>query len=93
MIAYIKPSGKLFVGSERLSAMSKQISEARIGWHANLPKLRTKRDPETQVGISGACKLYPLDELPAKLEGGKIVIDRKYLDTYLPQTIDRPVSG
>ena len=51
----------------------------------------TARTPRG-VGISGACKLYPLDELPAKVVGDKIVIEKSVLDGWTVQPVDRPVG-
>jgi Membrane iron-sulfur containing protein FtrD-like len=92
MVAYVKPSGKLFVGvSFCIPCKSKgQTLEADGTLRCNA--CGTKRDAETGVGISGACRLYPLDELPAKVAGGKIVIDNAAMDQWTPQPLDRKVG-
>ncbi len=93
MVAYVKPSGKLFVGvSFCIPCKGKQQTLEADGI-LRCSACGTTRDAETGVGISGACRLYPLDELPAKVVGGKIVIDNAAMDQWTPQPTDRKVGA
>ena len=93
MIAYVKPSGKLFVGvSFCLPCKGKRQSIDADGT-LRCESCGTKRDLETGVGISGACRLYPLDEVPATVTGGNIVIQNSVLDGWTAQPLDRPVGA
>lgn len=92
MIAYVKPSGQAFVGVSYCIPCKGVGQWLDADGTLTCESCGTKRDPETGVGISGACKLYPLDEMPAILEGGKLTIDRAILDTWKAQPLDRPVG-
>lgn len=92
MIAYVKPSGKLFVGVS-YCAPCKGISHALTTDGAlTCDACGTKRDAETEIGISGSCRLYPLDEIPATIDGDRIVIDAEVLDNWIEQPLDRQVG-
>ncbi len=93
LIAYIKPSGKLFVGVSYCPPCRGTSQRIEPDGTLTCGTCGTKRDLETEAGISGACKLYPLDEMPVKVVGDRIEIDRSDLDKYTPQPIDRPVGG
>lgn len=92
MIAYVRPSGKLFVGVSY--CVPCQGTGQSFGDDGTLTcdSCGTKRDLESGVGISGACKLYPLDELPVTLVDGTISIDKSVLDSWTVQPTDRPVG-
>ena len=93
MIAYVKPSGKLFVGvgycipckgtRQRIDADGTLTCEA----------CGTKRNLETIAGLSGTCRLYPLDEIPATASGGQITLQNSALDSWTPQPSDRPTGA
>lgn len=93
LIAYIKPSGKLFVGVSFCPPCKGEGQRIEPDVTLTCETCGTKRQLETQIGVSGACKLYPLDELPSKVEGGKLVIDKAVLDSWTPQPLDRPSGG
>lgn len=92
MIAYVKPSGKAFVGVSYCPPCEGQRQRVDADLTLTCSSCGTKRNLETGVGISGACKRYPLDELPAKIVGGNIVVDRTALDSWTPQPKDRQVG-
>jgi hypothetical protein len=89
LLAYVKPSGKLFVGVNYCAPCQGKGQELNADGTLTCTTCGTKRNPETQVGISGGCRLYPLDELPATVAGGKIVIDKSVLDKWTAQPLDR----
>lgn len=93
MVAYVKPSGKLFVGVSYCIPCKGTGQRIETDGTLTCETCGTKRSPETQVGISGACKLYPLDEIPAKVSGDKIVVDQTVLDQWTPQPTDRQIGG
>lgn len=92
LMAYVKPSGKLFVAvsfcppcegeGQRIEAPGTLVCES----------CGTKRDLEQGIGISGACKLYPLDELPVTVVGDRINIDKSVLDSWTAQPKDRQIG-
>lgn len=93
LIAYIKPSGKLFVGISYCPPCRSTAQRIEPDGTLTCGSCGTKRDLETEAGISGACKLYPLDEMPVKVVGDRIEIAKSDLDKYSPQPLDRPVGG
>lgn len=92
LIAYVKPSGALFVGISFCPPCQGEWQTIQGDSTLTCNACGTKRDLETQVGISGSCKLYPLDELPVTVEGDSIIIDRAAIDTWTPQPLDRQVG-
>jgi hypothetical protein len=92
LIAYVKPSGKLFVGVSFCAPCESEKQIIEPDQTLTCASCGTKRNIETQVGISGACKLYPIDELPATVAGGKITVDKSVLDKWTPQPKDRQVG-
>lgn len=93
MIAYIKPSGKLFVGVSYCPPCQGKGQRIEAGGTLVCETCGTVRTLESGVGLSGACRLYPLDELPASLANGKITVDKAALDTWTPQPLDRPTGA
>ncbi len=93
MMAYIKPSGKLFTGVSLCPPCQAKRQYYDVDGMLTCGSCGTKRDPETQVGLSGACKLYPFDEMPHKLVGDKIQIAESDLAKWKSQPLDRPVGG
>lgn len=93
MIAYIKPSGKLFVGVSFCPPCEGKGQRIEAGGTLVCEACGTVRTLESGVGVSGACRLYPLDELPASLANGKITVDRAALDSWTPQPLDRPTGA
>jgi nitrite reductase/ring-hydroxylating ferredoxin subunit len=93
MMAYVKPSGKLFVGVSFCPPC--KGTRQRIGADGTLTceSCGTKRDLETGAGISGACRLYPVDEVPATVTGGKIVVQDSVLENWTAQPLDRQVGA
>jgi hypothetical protein len=92
MIAYVKPSGKLFVGVSYCIPCKGKKDLVDADGTLTCASCGTKRDLETGVGISGTCRLYPLDEIASQVVGGKIVIEKSALDKWTPQPLDRPVG-
>lgn len=92
MMAYIKPSGKLFTGVSYCPPCQGKYHHFEADGTLTCNACGTKRDPETEAGISGACKLYPADEMPHKLVDGKIQIAEADLAKWTPQPLDRPVG-
>lgn len=92
MIAYVKPSGQIFVGVSYCLPCKSTKQYVDADGTLTCKSCGTKRDLTSGVGISGSCKLYPLDEVPAKITGGKLVIDKGTLDKWTPQPMDRKVG-
>ncbi|PKQ28977.1 MAG: hypothetical protein CVT60_07730 [Actinobacteria bacterium HGW-Actinobacteria-10] len=92
LIAYVKPSGTLFVGISFCPPCEGEWQTIQADGTLTCNSCGTKRDLETMAGISGSCKLYPLDELPATLVDGNVVIERAVLDSWTPQPLDRKVG-
>lgn len=92
MMAYIKPSGKLFTGVSFCPPCQGKYHHFEADGTLTCNQCGTKRDPETQVGLSGACKLYPADELAHKQVGDKIEIAEADLTNWTAQPLDRPVG-
>lgn len=93
LIAYVKPSGKIFVGVSYCVPCKGTGQTLTADGQLTCASCGTKRDPETGIGVSGACRLYPLDEIPAVIQGDKLVVDRAALDGWTQQPLDRPVGG
>lgn len=93
MIAYVKPSGKLFVGVSYCIPCKGTGQRIEADGTLTCESCGTKRDLETGVGLSGACKLYPLDELPTTVKDGKIVVENSAVEQWTPQPLDRPVGA
>ena len=93
MVAYVRPSGKVFVGVSYCIPCKGTAQRIEADGTLTCATCGTKRDPETLVGISGACKLYPLDEVAAKLAGNQIVVDNAPLETWTAQPLDRKIGG
>ena len=93
MVAYIKPSGKLFVGVSFCPPCQGKGQRIEAGGILVCETCGTARNMETSVGLSGACRLYPLDELPATFAGGKITVDKAALEQWTPQPLDRKVGA
>lgn len=93
MIAYVKPSGKLFVGVSYCIPCKGIAQRIDADGTLTCESCGTKRDLETGVGLSGTCRLYPLDELPATVTGGKIVLQNNVIDSWTAQPLDRPVGA
>jgi hypothetical protein len=93
LIAYVKPSGKLFVGVSFCPPCKGKGQTIEADFTLTCATCGTKRTLETGVGVSGACKRYPLDEVAATIVGGKIVVDKAALDKWTPQPLDRPVGA
>lgn len=92
MLAYVKPLGGLFVGVSYCPPCQGEGQRIEVDGSLTCESCGTKRNLETNEGISGACKLYPVDEIPASVEGDRIVIDSGVLDTWTSQPLDRPVG-
>lgn len=92
MMAYIKPSGKLFTGVSFCPPCQAKRHYFDVDGLLTCGACATKRDPESQAGISGACKLYPFDEIAHELAGDKIQIAEADLAKWTPQPLDRPVG-
>lgn len=92
LIAYVKPSGALFVGVSFCLPCEGEWQTIQSDGTLTCNSCGTKRDLETGVGVSGTCKLYPLDELPVTVAADTISIDRAVLDSWTPQPLDRKVG-
>lgn len=93
LIAYVKPSGKAFVGVNFCPPCQGQGQTIQTDGTLTCDSCGTKRNIETGVGLSGTCKLYPLDELPAKVGGGKLTIEKTALDGWTAQPLDRKIGS
>jgi hypothetical protein len=93
MMAYIKPSGKLFTGVSFCPPCQGKYQHFEADGTLTCNACGTKRDPETEAGISGACKLYPADEIAHKLVGDTIQLAEADLAKWTPQPLDRPVGA
>lgn len=93
LVAYVKPSGKLFIGVSYCVPCKGEGQRIESDGTLTCESCGTKRDLETMAGLSGPCKLYPLDELPAKIAGDKIAVEQGALDGWTPQPLDRQVGG
>lgn len=92
MMAYIKPSGKLFTGVSYCPPCQGKYHHMEADGTLTCNSCETKRDPETEAGISGACKLYPADEIAHELVGDKIQLAEADLAKWNAQPLDRPVG-
>lgn len=93
LLAYVKPSGELFVGVSYCVPCQGTGQTLTSDGMLTCDSCGTKRDSESGVGISGACKLYPLDELPSKIEGDRLIVDKAALEGWTVQPTDRVVGG
>lgn len=89
VMAYIKPSGKIFVGVSFCPPCSGIKHTIMPDGTLSCNTCGTLRDLETDEGISGACKAYPPDELPAVIEGDKVKVSVSILDNWIPQEVDQ----
>jgi hypothetical protein len=92
LIAYVKPSGALFVGVSYCPPCEGEGQHIAADGTLTCDACGTKRDLETNAGISGACQLYPLDEIPVTVDGDVITADGAVLDAWTAQPLDRPVG-
>lgn len=92
VMAYLKPSGKLFVGISFCPPCEGEKQRIETDGTLTCESCGTKRTLETGVGISGTCKLYPLDELPVTVKDGTITIQKSLLNNWTPQPLDRKVG-
>lgn len=93
LVAYVKPSGKLFVGVSYCPPCRGKGQRIEAGGILTCETCGTKRNLETGIGLSGACRLYPLDELPATVANGKVSIQKSSIDSWSPQPLDRPTGA
>lgn len=92
LIAFVKPSGKLSVAvSFCVPCKGTSHTMTRDG-NMTCDACGTKRDIETSVGVSGPCKLYPMDELPVTIDGDTITIEEGVLEAWTEQPTDRQVG-
>lgn len=92
MIAYVKPSGRLFVGVSYCPPCEGEGQRIETDGTLTCEACGTKRNLETNEGLSGACMLYPLDEVPSTVEGDMIVVGTPVLDSWIAQPLDRPIG-
>ncbi len=92
MIAYVRPSGKLFVGVSYCPPCEGEGQRIEADGTLTCESCGTRRNLEDNTGLSGACKLYPLDEVPSVVDGSSIVVDSAILDAWTAQPLDRPVG-
>ncbi|MFA5843989.1 MAG: Fe-S-containing protein [Coriobacteriia bacterium] len=93
LLAYVKPSGRLFVGISFCPPCEGEGQRIEPDGTLTCESCGTKRNLEQGTGISGSCKLYPLDELPVEIAGGRISLDKAILDGWTAQPKDRPIGG
>jgi hypothetical protein len=93
MLAYVKPSGRLFVGVSYCPPCKGKGQRIEAGGTLVCESCGTVRNLETGVGVSGACRLYPLDELPASLSNGKVTVTAAAISAWTPQPLDRPTGS
>lgn len=89
IMAYIKPSGKLFVAISFCPPCQGIRHTITPDGTLSCNTCGTKRDLETLQGISGACALYPPDELPVKIQGDKVLVSEQVLNDWSPQQINQ----
>jgi nitrite reductase/ring-hydroxylating ferredoxin subunit len=92
LIAYVKPTGAVFVAVSYCIPCKGTRQYVDADGTLTCNSCGTKRDLSTGVGLSGACRLYPLDEVPASVSGDKLVVEKTALDQWTPQPQDRPVG-
>lgn len=92
LIAFVKPSGKLSVAVSFCVPCKGTSHTMTTDGNMTCDACGTKRDIETAVGISGACKLYPMDELPVTIDGDTITIEKGVLENWTEQPSDRQVG-
>ena len=92
MIAYVKPSGALFTGVSYCPPCEGEGQRIEADGTLTCESCGTKRNLESNEGIGGACKLYPLDEVPATVSDGNILVETAVLDSWTAQPLDRPVG-
>lgn len=92
MISYMKPSGKVVAAVSYCVPCKGTSHTLTTDGALTCDSCGTKRDVETGVGLSGACKLYPLDEMPVTVDGDTIIIDNAVLDSWQEQPTDRQVG-
>lgn len=92
MIAYVRPSGTLFAGVSYCPPCEGEGQRIEADGTLTCESCGTKRNLESNAGISGACKLYPLDEVPATVADGNILVETAVLDSWTAQPLDRPVG-
>lgn len=92
MIAFMKPSGKLSVAVSFCVPCKGTSHTMTTDGALTCDACGTKRDIETGVGISGACKLYPMDEMPVTVDGDNITIEKSVLENWTEQPTDRKVG-
>ena len=93
LMAYIKPSGELFTGVSYCPPCGAKYHHFEADGTLTCNSCATKRDPETEAGISGACKLYPADAIAHKLVGENIELAEADLVDWEAQPLDRPVGA
>jgi hypothetical protein len=92
MLAYVRPSGGLFVGVSYCPPCEGEGQRIESDGTLTCESCGTKRNLENNAGISGACRLYPLDEVPSTVSGDRITVDGSILDAWTVQPLDRPVG-
>ncbi|MBE0476604.1 MAG: DUF2318 domain-containing protein [Coriobacteriia bacterium] len=92
MLAYVKPSGKLLVGVSYCPPCQGEGQTITADGTLTCDSCGTKRNLESQTGISGPCKLYPLDELPSTVAGDRIVVEKSVIEAWSPQPLDRKIG-
>lgn len=92
LLAFVRPSGKVFLGVSFCPPCQGEGQTIAGDGTLTCDSCGTKRELESQRGISGACKLYPLDELPATVSGDDVVVDKGALERWTPQPLDRPIG-
>jgi len=92
MMAYIKPNGELFTGVSYCPPCQAKRHYFDTDGTLTCGSCATKRDPITEAGLSGACRLYPFDEMPHKMVGDNIQISEADMAKWTVQPLDRPVG-
>ena len=92
LIAFVKPSGKLSVAVSFCPPCRGISHTMTTDGAMTCDACGTKRDAETGIGISGSCRLYPMDELPVTVSGDEITIDNAVLENWTEQPLDRQVG-
>jgi hypothetical protein len=84
--------GELFVGVSYCPPCEGEGQRIESDGTLTCEACGTKRNLETNEGISGACRLYPLDEVPSAVSGDLITLDTTVLETWIAQPLDRPIG-
>lgn len=85
LIAYVLPSGQLFVGVSYCEPCRSTTFHTETDFTLTCNICNTKWNLETLTALSGACMPYPPDELKAQVREGKIWIEKTAVSSWQPR--------